>query len=428
MDVVTFRRSVLPSGIVVLSEALPHRASIAVGVWVRHGARDEPAEWLGISHFIEHMTFKGTERRDARALAQSLESLGGSLDAFTAREQTCYYARSLAEHLPETLDVLGDLVSHPRFADDDISREKDVVREEISSCEDDPEDKANELLVHRVWGGHGLGMPILGTVDTVTAFDRATLGAFFSRRYRAHDLVVSAAGALEHDRVVDLCQRHFAPPAGEDLAGNGTPPDAAPAVHHEVRDELLQTYLALGTRGLPWQDPGRHPLAVLNTLLGGGMSSRLFQRVREEAGLAYSIYSAADFHRDAGLLSIHLGVAPERARDALALVREELRRLCDEGPSEAEVSAAKGQLRGHLVLGQESVSSRMSHLAHEELYAGDFAPLAEQVARVMAVTREQVAALARRYLAPERFTLVAVGPADGRARSGRLDERDWPLG
>jgi predicted Zn-dependent peptidase len=423
MNEVTFRRTELPSGITVLSEAMPYRGSIAVGVWVRHGARDEPSEWLGISHFIEHMTFKGTERRDARALAHSLESLGGHLDAFTAREQTCYYARALAEHLPETLDVLGDLVSRPRFAAEDIEKEKDVVREEISSCEDDPEDKASELLVHRVWGGHGLGLPILGTLDSVGALEGATLREFFSRRYRARDLVVSAAGALEHDRLVDLVQRHFASPAGDDLAGNGTPPAFTPAVRHEVRTELQQTYLALGTRGLAWQDAGRYPLAVLNTLLGGGMSSRLFQSVREDAGLAYSIFSACDFHRDAGLVSIHLGVAPERARDALHRVRDELRRLCDEGPGDSEVASAKAQLKGNVVLGQESVSNRMSHLAHEELYSRRYTTGEEQVAAVMAVTREQVTAAARAFLAPERFAVVAVGPAPG----GPLGERDWPL-
>ncbi len=423
MTDVTFRKSVLPSGLVVLSEALPHRGSIAVGVWVRHGARDEPSARLGISHFIEHMTFKGTERRDARALAQSLESLGGHLDAFTAREQTCYYARALAEHLPETLDVLGDLVSSPRFAAEDVEKEKDVVREEISSCEDDPEDKVSELLVRRVWGGHGLGQPILGTLDSVGGLDRDALRDFHACRYRAHDLVVAGAGALEHDRLVDLCQRHFTPPAGADLPDDGAPPEYTPAVEHEVRADLQQMYLALGTRGLPWQHPQRYPLAVLNTLLGGGMSSRLFQSVREEAGLAYSIYSACDFHRDAGLLTIHLGVAPERTRDALTLVRSELQRLCDEGPSEVEVASARAQLRGNVVLGQESVSNRMSHVAHEELYSGRYAPAAEQVRAILAVTREEVVEAARTFLVPRRFALAAVGPDAG----APITEADWPL-
>jgi predicted Zn-dependent peptidase len=422
MSLSTYRKSVLPSGLTVVSEALPDRASISAGVWVRHGGRDEPAERLGISHFIEHMTFKGTERRDARALAESLESLGGHLDAFTAREQTCYYARALAEHLPETLDVLADLVSRPRFAPEDVEKEKDVVREEIASCEDDPEDKASEVLARLVWRGHALGLPILGTFDTVGAFDRETLRAYFASRYRAPDLVVAAAGALEHERLVDLAQRHFAPPAGPEVAGSGPPPAFRPAVEHEVREDLQQTYLALGTRGVAWGDPRRWALAVLNTLLGGGMSSRLFQRVREEEGLAYSIYSACDYHHDAGMLSIHLGVSPERARDALRLVRDELARLAAEGPGEAEVAAARAQLRGGIVLGQESVSTRMSHLAHEELYSDGYQGAEEQVRAVLAVTREQVAEAARTWLAPGGFAVAAVGPATG----GALGAADWP--
>jgi predicted Zn-dependent peptidase len=422
MSTVTYRRTLLPSGLLVLSETLPDRASISVGAWVRHGARDEPDERSGISHFIEHMLFKGTERRDARALALSLESLGGHLDAFTAREQTCYYARALAEHLPETVDVLADLVTRPRFAPEDIEREKDVVREEISACEDDPEDKANEILARLVWGEHPLGRPILGNAHSVGAFDSDTLRAYFRRRYRAQDLLVAASGDLEHERLVDLAQRHFTPPEGPGLDGHGGPPPFAPTVEHEVRAELQQLHLSLGTRGVAWEDPRRYALAVLNMLLGSGMSSRLFQKVREEAGLAYSIYSAVDSHRDAGVLSVHLGVSPDRARDALRLVRGELETLSADGPQEDEVAAARMQLRGGILLAQESVSSRMSHLAHEELYAGRYVPAEDQVARVMAVTPAEVTAVAREFLPPERFALAAVGPAEGEA----LSARDWP--
>jgi predicted Zn-dependent peptidase len=423
MNDITFRRTQLPSGLVVLSEAMPDRRTLAAGAWVRHGARDDPSERLGISHFIEHMAFKGTTSRDARMLAASLESLGGHLDASTAREQTCYYARALAEHLPETIEVLGDLVTRPRFAPEDIEREKDVVREEISECEDDPEDRVSEILVQRLWGGHGLGLPILGTRESVGALDRDALRAFHAGRYRAGDLVVTAAGALEHDRLVDLCQRHFEPPAGEAVPGNGSPPGFVPAVDHEGRRDLQQVYLALGTRGLPWVHPGRFPLLVLVTLLGGGMSSRLFQSVREEAGLAYTIDAACGFHRDAGIVSIHLGVAPDRVSEALARVRAELERLRDEGPGEDEVASAKAQIRGGIVMSQESVSSRMSHLAHEELLAGRYVTGEEQVREVLAVTREQVAGWARDLLSPERFALAAVGPS----AAVELDARHWPV-
>ncbi|HEY2955025.1 MAG TPA: pitrilysin family protein [Candidatus Eisenbacteria bacterium] len=418
-----YQKSVLTSGITLVTERVPGRHSVAVGVWVRSGARDEPFERLGISHFIEHMMFKGTERRDARAIAQSLESLGGHLDAFTAREQVCYFARALAEHLPQVVDVISDIVCRSRFAAPEVEREKSVVREEIFACEDDPEDKINDLLAEQIWGEHALGRPILGTVETVERLDPETLRDYFRRRYRPEDLLVAAAGALEHGQVAELVERHFAPPDGEGLPFSGPPPGFEPSVRHEVRAGLQQLYLSLGTRGLPYAGDRRFALIVLHTLLGGGMSSRLFQSVREEAGLAYSVYTAADFHRDSGMFSIHLGVSPQRGREALGRVRDELRALCAEGPSEAEVEAARGQIRGGLLMAQESVSSRMYQIAHDELYHGRYVPAEEQVASIMAVTREDVAKAAGEFAAPERFALTALGPAAGEP----LGERDWPV-
>jgi predicted Zn-dependent peptidase len=418
-----YTKSVLPSGVTVLSEEMPDRRSVSVGVWVRNGARDEPAERLGITHFIEHMVFKGTERRDARAIALSLESLGGHLDAFTGREQVCYYARALADHLPDVIEVLFDLVGRPRFAPAEVEREKSVVREEISASEDNPEDKINELLSARIWPGHALGRPILGTVDTIGALDAQALRGYFESRYRAEQLVVSAAGGLDHERLVSEVERWHSPPSGPQLELDTAPPAFEPAIEHQVRDDLQQLYLSLGTRALAYQDAERYPLVVLSTLLGGGMSSRLFQSVREEAGLAYSIYSAPDFHRDGGMLSIHLGVAPERGREALQRVREELERLRRHGPDEAEVATGRQQLLGSVVMGQESVSTRMSHLAQEELYRGRYVGPDEQIERVTAVTRDQVAALAERFLDPSRYALVAIGPA----RGAPLTETDWPV-
>ena len=417
-----YRKSVLPSGITLVTLAIPHRRSVSVGAWCRSGARDEPPERLGITHFIEHMMFKGTERRDARAIASSLEALGGHLDAFTAREQVCYYARSLAEHLPDVVDVIADIVCRSRFAGTEIEREKSVVREEIFSCEDNPDDKVNDVHAEQLWGAHGLGRPILGTVATVDALDPAALGDYFRRRYRADQLVVAATGKIEHDAMVELVDRCFAPPAGEPLPLSEEPPGFAPTVRHEVRDDLQQLYLSLGTRGVQYGDPARYPLIVLNTLLGGGMSSRLFQSVREEAGLAYSVYSSADFHRDAGQLSIHLGVSPERGREALARVRAELEQLVEHGPGAEEIEAARSQLRGSILMSQESVSSRMMQVAHEEMYLGRHLEPDEQVGRVRAVTDDEVRTVARRFLLPAGFALTALGPAAERA----LDERDWP--
>lgn len=418
-----FRKSILPSGITLLTERMSDRGSIAVGVWVRCGARDEPAERLGISHFIEHMMFKGTERRDARLIAQSLEALGGHLDAFTAREQVCYYARGLSEHLPQVIDVLADITCRSTFRDTDIAREKSVVREEIFACDDNPEDRIAEMNSDQVWAGHALGRPILGTVDTVDALDQDALRHYFRSRYRADHLLVAAAGGLDHERLAEFVEGAFAPPAGAPLPLSAPPPPESEAVpaRHEVRDDLQQLNLALGARGIPWADERRYALHVLNTLLGGGMSSRLFQGVREEAGLAYSVYSMLDFYRDSGMIGIHLGVAPERGRDALRRVRDELLALAGEGPGEDEVAAARAQLRGGMLIGQESVSSRMHHLAHDELYRGRFFTIEEDVERVMAVTREDVIDVARELLPPGRFVVSALGPAPG----GPIGAEDW---
>ena len=421
MSATTFRKSSLPSGITLLTEAMPDRPSLSLGVWVRSGARDEPQPRLGITHFIEHMVFKGTERRDARAIAQSLESLGGHLDAFTAREEVCYYARALAEHLPHVVDVLSDIVCQSTFAPVEIEKEKSVVREEIFSCEDNPEDKINELLSGQVWDGHALGRPILGTVETVDGLGTDDLRAYHASRHRADHLVVAATGAIEHDRVAEEIERRFATPRGESLPLSEAPPPFVRSLRHEVRADLQQLHLALGTRGVAYGEPERYPIVVLSTLLGGGMSSRLFQSVREEAGLAYSVFSATDFHRDAGMLTIQLGVSPERGREALARVRAELEKLRAEGPGEDEVESARSQLKGSILMGQESVSNRMYQLAHEEIYRGGYTSPEEQVAKVLAVTREQVAEMGRRLLDPARFSLAALGPAPG----GELTERDW---
>ena len=418
----TYRKSVTPSGITLLTETMPERLTCSLGLWVKCGARDEPAEWLGISHLVEHMLFKGTGRRDARAIAQSLESLGGHLDAFTAREQVCVYARALGENLPEVVDVLADIVCRSTLAPVEVEREKAIVREEILSYEDNPEEKINDLLSEQVWGGHALGQPILGTAETVDALTAAQLRDYHARRYRPENLLVSAVGPLEHERVAALVERHFAPPQGEPMPLSAAPPPFRPSVRHEVSD-LQQLYISLGTRAVPYADAGNPVLSVLNTLLGGGMSSRLFQSVREEAGLAYSVYSVPDLYRDAGMLSIHMGVLPERGREALARTRDELERLRRDGPDEEEFVAAQRQLKGGVVMDNESISTRVIQLAHEEIYRGGYASLQEQIDRVLSVTREQVADAARHYLDPSRFALTALGPAPG----GPLSEKDWAV-
>jgi predicted Zn-dependent peptidase len=419
----TYCKTVLPSGLTVLSERMPERRSVAVGAFLRTGARDEPAEQLGISHFLEHMMFKGTARRDARAIARSLESLGGHLDAFTGREQVCYYARALGDHLDEAVDVLADIVCHSRLAPDDVEREKSVIREEILAYEDNPEEKVLDLLSEQLWGDHGLGRPILGTTDTVGALTPEALRGCFARRYRPDQLVISATGGLEHDALVALVGRHFAPPDGEPAALSPVPERLSARVSHHDAD-VQQVYVALAAHGVPDIHPDRYPLVVLNSILGGGMSSRLFQSVREEAGLAYSVFSALEFYRDTGALVVQMGISPERAREALALTRRELEKLQSEGPTHEELDDALGQLTGNLLLEHESVSARMFHLGGEEILRGSYTSTDEVVAQVQAVTHAQVRDVATRYLSPGTFTLVVLGPAP----QGALGEQDWPLG
>lgn len=415
-------KTTLAPGITLLTQPMPERLSVSIGVWVRTGSRDETPERQGIAHFIEHMMFKGTETRDARAIAASLESLGGHLDAFTTREQVCYTARVLSEHLPEAIDVLADILCRSRFDPVEVEREKSVIHEEIRSYEDSPEERLGDQLAAQVWGEHALGRPILGTTETVGAFTPDALRANFRGRYRGDQLVIAAAGGFDPGALARLVERNFRPPEGPAPVPDASPLPRPPSVRH-TEDDVQQLYLSLGARALPYGDPRRYALVVLDTLLGGGMSSRLFQRIREDSGLAYSVYSSLDFLRDGGALSVHLGVSPERGRQALGLLRDELSKLAAEGPSAGEVEMTRRQLHGSIVIAQESVSGRMYHMARQELYTGRYTSPEEQVERILAVTREDVAALAAEFLRPERFALAALGPAPG----GPLTEADWAV-
>ena len=318
--------------------------------------------------------------------------------------------------------MLADITCRSRFDPAEIEREKSVVKEEILSYEDNPEEKVADVLAALVWGDHALGRPILGTAASVDALDRGALREHFVQRYRGDELVIAAAGGLTPERLAELVTASFVSPAGDPPARDGLPGAFAPSVVHEESD-LQQMYLSLGTRGVSYTDPRRHALVILETLLGGGMSSRLFQTIREEAGLAYSVFSALDFLRDGGVLSIHMGVSPDRARSALALLRRELERLASDGPGEDEVEATRMQLKGSVLIGQESTSGRMYHMARQELYTGGYTSPEDQVERILAVTRDEVAALAREFLAPGRFALAALGPVPG----GALGPADWPV-
>jgi predicted Zn-dependent peptidase len=409
-----FRRVVLPSGLTVIGEHVDHVRSVSIGVWVRVGARYEPPPEAGMSHFLEHMVFKGTHARDAYELALSLESVGGHLDAFTGREVTCFDARALDEHLDLAIDVLADLVLHPKLDPGDVEKEKKVILDEIHTYEDTPDERIHDLFADVVWAGHPLGNRILGTRESVEAFSSEDVARYHERRYGTSNLLIAIAGRFDWVELLDQVSRYFGKtPRGVPPEAGSTTPNGREVVHH-VKD-LAQQYLCIGARGLPSSHPDRHALVVLSTLLGGGMSSRLFQRVREQEGLAYSVYTYADFYRDQGIFCAGMNVQPEHGRRAVALTLEEFDRVIREGVPANELDSVKAQLKGSLILGLESTSNRMHRIARSELYEGRFVPLDELVQRVDRVSSSDVQRVAAQLIARERLSLVALGPSAGSA-------------
>ncbi len=409
----TTRRLVLDGGVRLLTEEVPHALSASIGVWIETGARHEGPREEGISHFTEHLLFKGTRRRSARQIALALESVGGYLDAFTGREQTCYYAHVLPEHLPRAVEVLGDLLRNALFRGDHVRREREVIADEIKTFEDTPEEMVHDLFATEVWRGHPLGNQILGTIRSVRGFAPGLVRAYHRRRYTADRVVVAAAGAIRPAAMRRLVERtlRFADGGAPDLLE--PPPPFEPSVRVFRRD-LSQEYLCIGGVGLPFASRERYAALLLNTLLGGGTSSRLFQRVREQRGLAYSIYSFADFCADSGLFGTFAATLPDNAETVVDLVLREYRRMLRDGLTRDELQSAKRQLRGGLLFSLESVENRMMKLARAELYGQRFLPAREILRRIDGATRDDVMAAAARLIDPERQTLVAMGPVSER--------------
>jgi predicted Zn-dependent peptidase len=407
------RRTQLPNGLTVLSEHVPGVRSVAFGAWVRAASIHETPERMGVSHLLEHMVFKGTERRSAREIAVALESLGGSLDAYTAREHTSYQARVLDEHLAIAADVVGDLVFQPALRDADLRLERKVVLEEISMVEDTPDDLVFDLHNETMWGAHPYGYSILGTRDTVGALRVRDLRDLHARAYHPPHLVVAAAGNVDHGRLLDiLAETGWADvPRGETAPLVDPRPSATTAGHRHIARESSQTHVVFGAATMPVADPRRYALLLASTMLGGGMSSRLFQRVREELGLAYAVYTYQSFQRHTGMHGVYVGTAPETAAAAMQAITDELSRLADEGLTPEELAAGKGQLKGQLTLSMESVTNRMYRAASAELYDEPYRSLDEILALIEAVTDEEVRAVSREYLDPAVQTVLSLGPA-----------------
>ena len=411
-DEVGLRRTVLSNGLTVLSEHMPGVRSVALGAWVRAASLNETPEVMGVSHMLEHMVFKGTGKRSAKDLALALEILGGSLDAYTSREHTSYQARVLDEHVEIAADVLADLVFNPLLRQSDLDLERKVVLEEINTVDDTPDDLVFELHGEQLWGRHPYGYRILGTRDSVTSLTTADLRALHDRAYHPGNVIVAASGNIEHDELVRILDNTgWSSVAARDAKPAAPPPAVASpvSVRHYER-EGAQTHIVFGSPTVAHGDVRRHALGLVAMLLGGGMSSRLFQRIREDLGLAYSVYTFQSFHRDSGNHGIYVGTAPETAAQAAEAIREELTRISEEGLSEEELTAGKSQLKGQITLSLESVSSRMYRAAGVELYDEEYRTLDELLALVDGISQETVAEVCRDFFAPDAQTVVSLGP------------------
>jgi predicted Zn-dependent peptidase len=419
---VTCRKDLLPNGIRVVTEEMPHVRSVAVGVWVETGSRVEPESRSGISHLIEHLVFKGTATRPAEAIASAIDSVGGQMDAFTAKEHTCFYVSVLDDHLTMAVDLLTDILMHPLFAAADIEKEKAVVFQEIKMVEDTADDLVHDLFAERVWAGHPLGRPILGRWDVVRELGRDVILRHFEEEYAPSRIVVAAAGHLEHARVVDLFASRMNGFRRETVARETAPPTMHPGVH-VVPKSLEQVHLVVGFPGIPEAAPERYALYLLNDVVGGSMSSRLFQEVRERQALAYSVHSGAQSYRDAGLFYIYAGTDAANFAKVVKALLKELRAVKKDGIRAEELTRSKEHLKGSLMLSLESTSSRMNRVAKQELRFGSFFSLDEMLGAIDRVRPDELEALGSRILDEQQFSLLTLGPIDRRNLPRELEVR-----
>jgi predicted Zn-dependent peptidase len=415
------RKTTHPNGLLVLTEQMPHVRSVSMGVWVDSGSRDEAPAVNGISHFVEHMVFKGTTTRSAQQFAREVDTIGGNLDAFTGKETICFNIKVLDTNVEPALDLLSDLVLHPTFTPEDLAKEQGVILEEIKMDEDNPDYLVHEIFTQNLWKGDALGRPILGTAKTVSSFNQQIVFDDYRRRFTPRSLVFSAAGNLDHDRFVEQLARQFG-----DLAPDTTPlartpaPTPNPHITLKSKKSLEQVQICLGVPAPHVAADNRYAVYLLNTMLGGGMSSRLFQAIREEKGLAYSIYSEMSPFRDTGSLCVYAGASIDKTPEVLQLTLAELARMKEELVPDSELKRAKEQLKSNMVLGLETSSSRMSSLARQQMYFGRFFSLDDLVTQIEQVTPDDIQTLARDLFRPESIALTLLGPL-GAMKLNRAD-------
>ncbi len=404
-------QSVLAGGVRVITESMPHLRSATVGIWADVGSASERPAQRGISHMVEHMLFKGTPRRTARAIAETMDSVGGNMNAFTDKETTCYYATVIDRHVPLAIDVLGDMFVHSLFDPDELSKEQRVVIEEIRMYDDSPEEMIGDLFARTMWSNSHLGEPTIGYEETVTTFKPDDLRGWMRERYAPTTVLVTAAGNVEHDAVCGMVERAFAGYTGTAIPPLPDRPKLTPSLVVKKKD-VEQAYVMFGTLGLGMRDDDRYALSILDTILGGGMSSRLFQEVREKRGLAYSVYSFQHAYREAGIFGVSAGTAPERVQECVDVIVDQWDQMMVDGVNETELHLSKEYLKGSLTLSLESSASRMMRLGRSEFTFGHQFATEEIEASIDAVTTEDVARLARTLLASDRRGLVVLGPLE----------------
>jgi len=409
----TVQKNILPNGLTVISETMPAVRSVSIGIWLRSGSRHENARENGISHFLEHMVFKGTKTRSAEEIARSADSIGGHLDAFTSKEYINFSIKVLDEHVGRAFEVLADLVKNPLFRPQDIAKESRVIREEIKMVEDTPDDLVHEIFTQSYWRGHALGRPILGTRGTVSHFDRPRLVRYFRRHYAPNNMLVTAAGHIEHSQVMELAGKEFGDVAAGPALNVGPVPVPHPEVSYRRKKNLEQVHILVGAPAYPQGHEKRFACYLLNTMLGGGMSSRLFQNIREKRGLVYSVFSGLSTFRDVGCLSVYAGTAAAQARRVIDLIVEEFRRMKSDPPPAEELQRAKDYLKGSLLLSLESTMSRMSNPARQDMYFGRQISLDEIAKYVDAVRTDDVTVVARELFNTDQIALTILGPSNG---------------
>ena len=412
-EVRNIRRQKLPNGLTVITEQMQHIRSASIGVWLQTGSRDEDAEWNGISHFIEHMVFKGTTHRSAEDIARQVDSIGGNMDAFTAKECICFNVKVLDEHVPTALDILSDLVLNPVFDAADIARERGVIMEEIKMDEDNPDYLVHEIFTQNFWKDHPLGKPILGTKETVRKFEQQMLVDYYGSFFYPGNMIVAAAGSISHNHFADLVRQKFSCLKPKQNGFVQLAPQTFAKIVTRNKKSLEQVQICMGVPAVHIADDRRYVAYVLNTLLGGGMSSRLFQNIRENQGLCYAIYSDLNSYRDTGCLSVCAGTSQEWAAKVVESVVSEFRNLKNEPVSQEEISRAKAQLKGSLMLSLESSTARMSNLARQEMYFDRFFSLDEIIERIERVTAEQLQEMSHELFHPEKIAVTVLGNLDG---------------